>query len=132
MNNIPAQGLHHVTVVVVDARATAQKYASVHGTTEWKVRRYDAARLRDATTHGFFPNHEYLTATGVEVAQSASHEKFLDFYYLDTRRALAGYVTEVPVPGSNFAKGRPNVPFAMVAGLSRPVPSEHAVTSMAR
>ncbi|MGA2393629.1 MAG: VOC family protein [Candidatus Lustribacter sp.] len=371
MNDIPAQGLRHVTVVVGDARATAQKYASVHGTTEWKVRRYDAARLRDATTHGFFANHEYLTATGVvaaksgpvtfvlvqplggwttyheflntrgegihsicvalvtpdelsslrswlaergvEVAQSAcrddavdtyafdtreklggfyvevlaprsadwesreradevwnfaattadeplmllggighfgvvvpdliaavrnyaelfgisdftfrnwrnapgsldrptylgrpvehayfttivtpakglsfeviqptlgpSHykedflqaigpgihhinsgmiddagsweavrdrmagvgapvvmsggilENFLDFYYLDTRRALAGYVTEVTVPGSNFAKGRPNVPFAMVADLSRPVPNEHAVPAMVR
>jgi hypothetical protein len=45
---------------------------------------------------------------------------FLDFYYLDTRDALAGYVTEFVVPGPRFAHGRPNVPFSMVADLSRP------------
>lgn len=41
-------------------------------------------------------------------------ERFLDFYYLDTR-AVAGYVTELVVPGANYARGRPDVPFAMTA-----------------
>jgi hypothetical protein len=30
-------------------------------------------------------------------------------------------VIEVVVPGKNFLKGRPNVPFAMVADLSQPL-----------
>jgi hypothetical protein len=64
MTKIPVDGLHHVSVVVGDARATAEKYARVHGITEWHVRRYDAQRSSDATTHGFRAEHQYLTATG--------------------------------------------------------------------
>ena len=65
MHKIPAQGLRSVTVVVGDARVTAQKFATVHGATEWIVRRYDGARLSEAATHGFLTEQEYLTATGV-------------------------------------------------------------------
>jgi hypothetical protein len=46
---------------------------------------------------------------------------FLDFYYLDTREALGGYVTEFVVPGPRFTQGPPISPFAMLADLSRPV-----------
>jgi hypothetical protein len=44
---------------------------------------------------------------------------YIDFFYLDTRAALAGFVSEFVVPGANYEKGRPNVPFAMTADLSR-------------
>jgi hypothetical protein len=64
MTKIPVDGLRHVNVVVNDARATAQKYAQLHGITTWDVRRYDALRLSDATTHGFRADQQYLTATG--------------------------------------------------------------------
>jgi hypothetical protein len=46
---------------------------------------------------------------------------YVEFYYLDTRAALAGYVTEYVVPGANHERGRPNVPFAMSIDLSRPL-----------
>lgn len=69
MNAIPVDGLHHISIVVNDARASAQKFAAVYGISEWSVRRYDAARLSLAATHGFVADQQYLTATGV--AESA-------------------------------------------------------------
>jgi hypothetical protein len=69
MNSIPVDGLHHISIVVNDARASAQKFASVYGISDWSVRRYDAARLTAAATHGFVADQQYLTATGV--AESA-------------------------------------------------------------
>jgi len=48
-------------------------------------------------------------------------DNYVDFYYLDTRAALAGYVTEVVVPGKNYDRGRPSVPFAMTVDRSAPV-----------
>ena len=70
MNTIPVDGLRSVCVVVNDARASAQKYATVHGITDWQVRRYDAQRLSDATTHGFRTGQQFLEATGVAAATS--------------------------------------------------------------
>jgi hypothetical protein len=73
---------------------------------------------------------ERAAAAGVpEVMGGGIFASFLDFYYLDTRAALAGYVTEYVVPGVNFAKGRPNVPFAMTADLSQPAPGYAMSTS---
>jgi hypothetical protein len=64
MNAIPVDGLHHIGIVVNDARASAQKFANVYGATEWTVRRYDAGRLSGTTTHGYAAEQGYLTATG--------------------------------------------------------------------
>lgn len=61
------------------------------------------------------------TAGAPEVMGGGILQGFLDFYYLDMRAALGGYVMEVIVPGPNFGKGRPNLPWAMSADLSRPV-----------
>lgn len=69
MNSIPVDGLHHVTVVVNDARASAQKFAAVYGIAEWTVRRFEGARLSDTTTHGYVAEQAYLTAEGI--AESA-------------------------------------------------------------
>ena len=65
MNSIPVDGLRHISIVVNDARASAQKFAAVYGISEWSVRRYDAERLTGAATHGFAADQQYLTATGV-------------------------------------------------------------------
>lgn len=65
MKSIPVDGLHHISVVVNDARASAQKFAAVYGVAEWNVRRYGPGRLADTTTHGYEAEHEYVTATGV-------------------------------------------------------------------
>jgi hypothetical protein len=65
---------------------------------------------------------ERMERNGVPMVMSgAILDRYLDFYYLDTRAAAAGYVTEFVVPGINYANGRPNVPFAMTADLSRPL-----------
>lgn len=46
-------------------------------------------------------------------------DDFLRFYYLDTRKALPGYVTEVLHPGANAVAGRrPSFEVAMTADLS--------------
>jgi hypothetical protein len=59
-------------------------------------------------------------AAGIPMVMSGGIlNRYIDFYYLDTRAALAGFVSEFVVPGANFAHGRPNVPFAMTADLSR-------------
>jgi hypothetical protein len=64
---------------------------------------------------------ERMAQAGVPVVMSGGIlNRYIDFYYLDTRAALAGFVTELTVPGVNYQLGRPNVPFAMVADLSRP------------
>jgi hypothetical protein len=65
MSTIPVDGLHHVTVVVRDARASAAKFAAFYGIAAWDVRACDASRLRDMTTHGFAAEHHYRSATGV-------------------------------------------------------------------
>jgi hypothetical protein len=65
---------------------------------------------------------ERMERNGVPMVMSGGIlNRYIDFYYLDTRAALAGYVTEFVVPGINHANGRPNVPFAMTADLSRPL-----------
>ena len=65
MSTIPVDGLHHVTMVVNDARASAVKFAALYGIATWNVRVCDASRLRDTTTHGFAAEHHYRAATGV-------------------------------------------------------------------
>jgi hypothetical protein len=64
MNTIPVDGLHHVTLVVKDARASAEKFATVYGLARWEVREFDARRLSETTTHGFVAEHRYRAATG--------------------------------------------------------------------
>jgi hypothetical protein len=64
MNKIPVDGLHHVTVVVNDARVSAEKFSHVYGAPAWSVRSYDATRLAETTTAGYIAEHGYRTATG--------------------------------------------------------------------
>jgi hypothetical protein len=64
MDKIPVDGLHHVTVVVNDARASAEKFSHVYGVPQWAVRSYDATRLTEATTAGYVAEHGYRTAAG--------------------------------------------------------------------
>jgi hypothetical protein len=75
--------------------------------------------LDDAATWSAL--QERMWEAGVPMVMSGGIlHNYIDFFYLDTREALAGFVTEFVVPGANYAKGRPNVPFAMTADLSRP------------
>ena len=64
MSAIPVDGLHHVTLVVNDARATAKKFSTMYGIDVWNVMSYDPARLQDAFTHGYRSQQAYLTASG--------------------------------------------------------------------
>jgi hypothetical protein len=86
MSKIPVERLYHVTVVVNDLRASAEKFATVYGAHAWDVRTYDGARLRDTTTGGFIAEHGYRTATG-DVATPSGPVRFV------LTQPLAGWTT---------------------------------------
>ncbi len=65
MTTVPVDGLRSVGIVVPDARETAQKYATVLRIREWRLRRYDAERLTNASAHGLLTDRQVLSATGV-------------------------------------------------------------------
>jgi hypothetical protein len=86
MSAIPVDGLHHVTVVVNNARATAKKFSTMYGIDLWEVTAYDPSRLGDATTHGFRAEQSYLSATGTVSTDSGP----LTFVLVEPR---AGWTT---------------------------------------
>lgn len=70
MSAIPVDGLHHVTVVVNDARTTAKKFSTMYGIDVWEVTAYDSSRLGDATTHGYQAEQACVRATGTMATDS--------------------------------------------------------------
>src|SRR5579875_466106 len=64
MLQIPIHQLLHIGVVVRSARATAERYARIHGVTHWDVIDWEPSRLGKQSTHGFRAEHSYRVATG--------------------------------------------------------------------
>jgi hypothetical protein len=178
---LPIIGIKHFGVVVPDLMTAVRAYAELFGISEFSFRNWHTApgSLDEPTYNGAPVDHAYFTtmvtpvesvsfeviqptlgpshykedflhrlggagihhvhagmipdapawnalrtrmaAIGIDVVMSGGiFDRFIDFFYLDTRAALAGFVTEFVVPGPNHAKGRPNVPFAMTANLAQP------------
>lgn len=60
---IPADKLHHISLVVHDARASAAKLARMYGIAEWHVVG-DSGHLDETVVGGFRSDFGYVTATG--------------------------------------------------------------------
>ncbi|MBV9328459.1 MAG: VOC family protein [Chloroflexi bacterium] len=64
MATLPIQRLYHASVVVNDARATAQHYARLLGITRWEVHHWTPWRLTNTHAYGYRAEFGYTTATG--------------------------------------------------------------------